>query len=191
MLGVDERSIAHDQGPLEHVSQLTDIAGPFVTAQCLHRLWRQFRRGASELAEKASRERQNVVAPLAERRNVNVEDVQPVVEVRTEFPLRNRIVQISIGGGDDADVDADRPRASQSQELTLLEHAQELRLRRRRHLGDFVEEQHAARGQFNLARLRLLRASERSTLESEQLGLEELLRQRRAIDRDERAAPSR
>jgi hypothetical protein len=36
-----------------------------------------------------------------------------------------------------------------------------------------------------LARLRLLRAGERSTLESEELGLEELLRQRRAIDRDE------
>ena len=97
---------------------------------------------------------------------------------------------MSIGGGDDADVDADRPRASQSQELALLEHAQELRLRRRRHLGDFVEEQHAAGGQFNLARLRLLRAGERATLESEELGLEELFRQRRAIDRDERTAPS-
>ncbi len=68
------------------------------------------------------------------------------------------------------------PRTPQSQELTLLEHTQEPRLRRRRQLGDFVEEQYAARGQFNLARLRLLRAGERSTLESTQLGLEELLR---------------
>src|SRR4029434_6710124 len=31
--GVDERSIADDEGALEHVAQLTDIAGPFVTAQ--------------------------------------------------------------------------------------------------------------------------------------------------------------
>ena len=190
MLGVDQRSIAQDQGPLEHVAQLTDIAGPFVTAQCLNRLSRQCRRGGSELAEKASRKRQNIVAPLAERRKANVEDVQTVIEIRTEFPLRHRIVQIAIGGGDDANVNANRPRPAQSQELTLLEHAQELRLRRRRHLGDFVEEQHAARGQFNLARLRLLRARESSTLESEELGLEELLRQRRAIDRDEWAAPS-
>ena len=79
--------IAHDQSPLEHVSQLTHIAGPFVTAQRLHRLWRQFRRGASELAEKARGERQNVVTPLAERRNANVEDVQAVVEILTEVPL--------------------------------------------------------------------------------------------------------
>jgi hypothetical protein len=58
-------------------------------------------------------------------------------------------------------------------------------------IRDLVEEEHASEGQFNLARLRLLGASERSALESEEFGLEELLRQRRAIDRDERAAPSR
>src|SRR6185436_14011895 len=121
----------------------------------------------------------------------NVENVQTVIQVGTEFPIRNCIVQVSIGGGDDADVDADWPRASQSQELTLLEYTQELRLRRRRHLGHFVEEQYPARGQLNLARLRLLCASECAALESEELGLEELLRQRCAIDRDEWAAPSR
>ena len=108
---------------------------------------------------------------------------------RSECTLRYRLVQIAIGGGDDAHVDADGARAAQAQELTLLEHAQELRLRRRRHLGDFVEEQDAAGGQFDLARLRLLRAGKGAALEAEQLGLEELLRQRRAIDRDERAAP--
>src|SRR5262249_25018607 len=40
VLDADERSVADDQGPLEHVAQLTDIAGPFVTAQGLHRFWR-------------------------------------------------------------------------------------------------------------------------------------------------------
>src|SRR4030095_13271455 len=147
MPGVDERSSAHDQGALEHVSQLPDIAGPFVTAQRLHRPWRQFRRGARALAEKGCGERQNVVTPLPEWWNVNVEDVQPVVEICAEFPLRDRILEVSISGGDDADVDADRPRAAQAQELTLLQHAQEFRLRRRCHLGDLVEKQHAAGGQ--------------------------------------------
>src|SRR6202008_470756 len=121
---------------------------------------------------------------------MNVEDVQAVVEVGTECALRDRIVKIAVGGGNDADVDGGRPSSTQAKELTLLEHTQELRLRRQRHLGDFVEEQDPARGQFNLARLRLLCASERAALESEQLGLQEVLRQRRAIDRDERAAPS-
>jgi hypothetical protein len=63
--------------------------------------------------------------------------------IRTELPLRNSLVQISIGRGDDADVHADRPRAAQADELPFLQHAQELRLRRRRHLGHFVEKQHA------------------------------------------------
>ena len=65
MLGVDQGSIAQDQGPLEDVAQLTDIAGPLMTPQCLHRFSRQCCRGGSELAEKGSRKRQNIVAPLA------------------------------------------------------------------------------------------------------------------------------
>src|SRR4029453_17945049 len=190
MLSVDGWAIADDQGPLEHVAQLTDIAGPIVTTKCVHRLRRQLCPVAAELAEKARREEQNVVAPLPQWGKANVEDVQTIVEVLAERPIRHGIVQMSIGGGDDADVDADRPRATQSQELTLLEHTQELRLRRRRHLGDLVKKQHTAGGQFNLTRLRLLRAGERSTLESEELGLKELLWQRRAIDRGEWAARS-
>ena len=123
-----------------------------------------------------------------------VEDVQTVIEILTEFSqCATASSQMSIGGGDDANVDADRPRASQSQELPRSWST------RKRNFAcatgvisvTLVEEQHATRGQFNLTRLRLVRAGERSTLESEQLRLEELLRQRGAIDRDERAPPSR
>jgi hypothetical protein len=70
-------------------------------------------------------------------------------------------------------------------ELALLEHAQKLRLRRRCHLGDFVQEQHAAAGQFDLPRLGLLRPGEGAPLMSEQLGLEQLLGQRGAVERNE------
>src|SRR5262249_31769412 len=84
----------------------TDIAGPFVIVQGLHRLWRQLHRGAGELAEKASGERQDVVAPLAERRNANVEDVQAVGQGGTKCPNRHHIGQISIRGGGAAGIES-------------------------------------------------------------------------------------
>ena len=77
-------------------------------------------------------------------------------------------------------------RAAEPHELALLEHAQQLGLDRRRHLADFVEEQHAAVGLLDASRLGADRAGERAALVAEQLRLEELIGQRRAVDRDER-----
>jgi len=147
----DHASIAHDHGPLEHVSQLADIAGPPVTAQCLHRLRRQFHGRPGELAKKARRERQNVVTPLPQRLDANVEDIQPVIQIRAEFSAGHRFIKIAIGRSDGGDVDSDRPCATQPPELAVLQHTQKFRLRGRRHLGNFVEEQHASRRQFDLA----------------------------------------
>ena len=49
----------------------------------------------------------------------------------------------------------------------------------------------AAGGQLDLAGLGLLGAGERAALVAEELGLEQLLGERRAVQRDERAAASR
>ena len=77
-------------------------------------------------------------------------------------------------------------RAAEAHELALLEHAQQLGLDRRRHLADLVEEQHAAVGLLDASRLGGDRAGERAALVAEQLRLEQLVGQRRAVDRDER-----
>ena len=54
------------------------------------------------------------------------------------------------------DVGLDRLRAAEPLELALLQHAQELDLRRGRHLADFVEQQHAAGGGLDLPGLALM-----------------------------------
>ena len=59
---------------------------------------------------------------------------------------------------------------------------------RRRHLADLVEEEHAAVGLLDAARLGADGAGERAALVAEQLRLEQLIGQRRAVDRDERPA---
>ena len=76
-------------------------------------------------------------------------------------------------------------------ELALLQHPQELRLRGQAHLGDLVEEQHAARRELHLAGLRLVRAREGAAFVAEQLRLEQLLGQRGAIQCHERPALAR
>ena len=67
-------------------------------------------------------------------------------------------------------------------EAPLLEHAQELRLDRERQLADLVEEERAAVRRLERARLRRDGAGERAALVAEQLALEEVLRDRRAVD---------
>src|SRR5262245_28791615 len=107
----------------------------------------------SELTQKARREQWNVVAPLAQRRNPDVEHVQAVIQICPELSPRHRVAQVAIRRGDYADVRSDGARPSESEKLALLQNPQELCLRRRRHFGHFIKKQHTARRKFYLARL--------------------------------------
>jgi hypothetical protein len=42
---------------------------------------------------------------LAQRRHVEVDHVEPPVEVLAEGALRDQVGQVAVGGGDDPDVD--------------------------------------------------------------------------------------
>jgi hypothetical protein len=60
---------------------------------------------------------------------VDVEDVQPVVEIDTKLSGFDS-AQVAVGRRDHLHVYLDRTRAAEADELALLQHAQELRLRR-------------------------------------------------------------
>ncbi len=70
-------------------------------------------------------------------------------------------------------------------DLAVLQHAQQPRLQRQRHVADLVEEQRAAAGLHDQP-LRSLasRAGEGAGLVAEQLGIDQALRHRRAVQRD-------
>ena len=76
-------------------------------------------------------------------------------------------------------------RLAQAPDLALLKRAQQLRLHARAELGDFVEEQRAAAGILEQARTIGVRAGERAARVAEQLGLDQVVDQRRAVDRAE------
>ena len=94
--------------------------------------------------------------------------------------------KVLVGGGDDADVRLDRRAAADRRIFALLQDAQKPRLRLHRHVADFVEEQRAAFGLFEAADGALIGPREGALLMAEQFALDEIARDRRHIDRDER-----
>src|SRR5205823_11200156 len=76
-------------------------------------------------------------------------------------------------------------------DLSLLQHAEELRLERRRRLGDLVQEERPAARDLEQSLAILEGARERPAPMAEELALQHPLGQRRAVDRDEEPVPPR
>ena len=74
-----------------------------------------------QLLEEVIREQQDVGLPLAQRRDEDGEDVQPVEQVLAERAGGNRVLEVRVGRGDQAHVDLDRLDAADPLELALLE----------------------------------------------------------------------
>ena len=142
------------------------------------------------LAQEVVHEQRDGVHALAQRRQMDGDDVEPVVQVFAEAPVPDRLLEVAVGGRDHTRVDAHVALAAETREFPVLEHLEQLRLQRRVHLADLVEEDRAAMGVLELAELALLGARERPLLEAEQLALEQLRRQRRAVHLHERLVPA-
>ena len=105
----------------DEVLQLADVAGPGVVHEHLHGLGRHLGVGPRVLRrvlpEEVLGEHRNLVAPLAQRRQVDRDDVEAEEEVVAELAVGARLRQILVGRGDDADVHADVLLAAEAREL--------------------------------------------------------------------------
>src|SRR6185312_208774 len=101
-----------------------------------------------EAADEMVHQDGQVAGSLAQRRDGELDGVDPIVEVLAESPFRDLLAQISVGRGHDPDVDRDRPVASERLDRPFLQHAQELDLSGLGQLGHFVEEQRPAVGRL-------------------------------------------
>ena len=101
-------------------------------------------------------------------------------------PAATSASQVAVAGGDQAHVDLDRAGAADPVDLALLDRAQQLGLQAGVHLADLVEQQRAAARLLELADPPGGRAGEGALLVAEQLGFQQVLRDRGAVDRDER-----
>src|SRR5206468_6076339 len=97
--------------------------------------------------------------------------------------------QVAIRGGYDADIDAPRLIFPNPAQLAFLNHAQQLGLRARRQLADFVQKERPAVCFLEHARALGDRTSKRPACVSKQFRLDEILGQRGAVQSAERPIP--
>ena len=139
-----------------------------------------------ELGDERLDEQRQILLALAQRRQRHREHVQPVVQVLAQLALLHRLERDRCwwprSRGRPPTARSARPAAG----TPLLQHAQQLHLRRRRHLADLVEEERAAIGQLEAALPPIGGAGERALLVAEDLALEQRLGNRGAVDGDER-----
>jgi hypothetical protein len=181
---------------LHHVAQLADVAGPRVRLEERERRGREERdvvalRLLASVVDEGRREALDLVHALAQRRDGDGDAVEAKIEVLPEAAIGDLLFEIAVRRGDEADVDRLRLQAADALHLAILDHAEELGLRALRHLAELVEEHGAAVRRLEEAGLGDDGARESAALVAEQLALEELLGEGRAVEAEERLRRAR
>src|SRR5713101_1620443 len=191
MVRLDALLRRHDDEALDEVAQLANVTGPGIAEKDFHRGLADFLAAASvsgaEFSEEVARERGNVFAAVAERGNEKGNDVQAVEKVLTKRAAGDFLLEVFVGGGDDANVHGDGLAGADGFEALLLEDAKDFGLRAKAHVADFIEKERAAVGFLKLADFVVAGAGEAALDVAEKLGLDELLRNGGAIDFNEEA----
>ncbi len=139
-----------------------------------------------ELLGEMLRQHRDIFAAFAQGRQRQRDHVEPVIKIGAELPSLDHLRERHIRRRNHADVHLHRATFSEALELALLERTQQLGLKIEGHLADLVQKNGAAVRGFKLARAARYRARERSASVTEELAFEQSLRNRRAVDRDER-----
>src|SRR5688572_11388881 len=97
-----------------------------------------------DLMKEVSAQFWDVFSPLAQRRQLDRNDVEPVEQVLPEFSFLNRLLEVAVARRDDAHVDVLTEAAAYALELAFLEHAEQLSLKGGGDFADLVEQQRPA-----------------------------------------------
>ena len=108
-----------------------------------------------------------------------------MVKVLAKQVLFDPLFQILVRGGDDAHVGGDWRVAADAVILAIRQHTQQSRLQILWHVADLIQEQRAFLGLFETATAHRGCTGKRAALMAEQFALQQILRDRRRIDRDE------
>ena len=133
------------------------------------------------LAQEERRQVGNLFAALAQGRHVNPNHAEAIVEVLAEFALGDTLFEVGVGGREHADIHRLRTVLTDRHDLALLQEPQQFRLHVERQVADFIEEQGAAGGGANQARLVGDGPGEGPTTVTEQLAVGEFAGGRSAV----------
>ena len=139
-----------------------------------------FREIGGELAE----EQLDIGLALAEGRHLDLDGVEPVVEVFTELAPADGVEQVHVRGRDHADVRLLHLRRAHLDVLAVLEDAEQLRLRGEGQFADLVQEEGAAVRLLEVALAGFHRTGEGALDVAEELGVDRSLGDRAAVHRE-------
>src|SRR5262249_43616993 len=121
---LDRRAGRERDRLLDRVLELADVAGPGVRDQRAIRGRRERAALATEArgrrGEEVLDQERHVLGPLAQRRQRDADDVQPIVQVLAELAALRLRFQVLIRRREHADVDLDRAVAADAFDLSLL-----------------------------------------------------------------------
>src|SRR5262249_22606903 len=162
---------------LDHVRELTDIAAPRVRLECGERIGRealprQLVVGAGA-SEKVLGERDDVVRSLAQWREAQAQDVEPMVEILAKTMLTRGRRQVLVGRGEDPHVHGLAARAPEAPHGALVDDLQQLGLEPLRKQPDLVQKEDPAVGRLEDSGFWLTGIREGAALETEELCLEQ------------------
>src|SRR5262245_22765037 len=130
-------------------------------------------------------EQRNIFAPLAQRWELDMNDVQAVEQVFTEDAISHGFVRVFVGCRQNPDIDRGLFGAAQPPHFAVFQHPEQLGLEHDRHLSDFIEKESACIGQFEASFATGDRAGECPAFLAEEFGFHERFGNRRAVNRDE------
>ncbi len=109
---------------LQRVLQFADVAGPVIRKNGLQRIIRQLLDLLASLFRNPSQERigeqRDILTPIAKRRKVDRDDVEPIVQVRAEVTAANLFLEILIRRSDYPNINRNRRRPSHRQRFAFL-----------------------------------------------------------------------
>src|SRR3954470_597608 len=123
--------------------------------------------------EKVLRENRDVFNALAKWRQLDRDDAEAIKQILAEDAATHCLLRIAVRGRDEADIyDRVVLLAADASQDAVLQHAEELRLNRMRHLGELVEEERSSVRDLEKTRLVSVSAGERALAMTEHLRLE-------------------
>src|SRR5215218_11072467 len=190
MLRPEHVALRRDDHALDGVPQLAYVvATPVITQEHLQRVPRQLLGSEAKLPAHAGEETigqlRDIGQTVTKRRHAEDVNVEAVVKILTEGPGRHFGLEVPIGGGNYPGFYCDWASRAQPDHLAVLQRAEELCLSRKRKLPDLVEEQGAPAGSLEGSLSGDRGTGERAALVTEQLTLDQILGQGRAVDGQE------
>src|SRR5437899_6002445 len=131
-------------------------------------------------------EANEIRSPVAQRRHLDSDDVEPEIKIFAESAIGDAFLEVATGGGDDAHLGFARDIFAEPLIFTFLKQTEQFGLNLDREIADFIEEQGAARGDFDFAPMVAHCASEGAFDMAEKVAFEQLFGEAGTTDSDER-----